>query len=102
MIPVPVSVAMGPDSIERAVNHRRDVQILQARGLDVASPSVLLAKGLTVGRARHSCRPGSIERSVNHRRDIQILQARGLAVASRVGIQRPGQLLISAFDPRPG
>jgi hypothetical protein len=46
--------------------------------------------------------PGSIERGVNHRRDIQILQARGLAVASRVGIQRPGQLLISAFDPRPG
>jgi hypothetical protein len=56
MIPVPVSVAMGPDSIERGVNHRRDVQILQARDLDVASPSVLVAKGLTVGRARHPCR----------------------------------------------
>jgi hypothetical protein len=38
MIPVPVSVAMGPDSIERSVNHRRDVQIFQARDLDVAGP----------------------------------------------------------------
>jgi hypothetical protein len=33
------------------VNHRRGIQILQARDLDVASPSVSVAKGLTVGGA---------------------------------------------------